>query len=81
MAAGGDTAYILGQKENYETGKILDELLEEYITEKLGGVLTAEKYANSRGDHTLITEKTSDSTKTTEEESKEETTAKTALES
>ncbi|MBR1737435.1 MAG: 5'-nucleotidase C-terminal domain-containing protein [Firmicutes bacterium] len=79
LAAGGDTAYILGQKDNYETGKILDELLEEYITEELGGVLTAEKYPNSRGDHTLITEKTSDSTETTEEESKEETTAETTL--
>ncbi len=67
LAAGGDTAYILGEKSAYETGKVLDELLEEYITEELGGVLTAEKYGNSRGDQTLIFDKKSDDTETKDE--------------
>ncbi|MBR1445236.1 MAG: S-layer homology domain-containing protein, partial [Firmicutes bacterium] len=74
LAAGGDTAYILGEKAAYETGKVLDELLEEYITEELGGVLTAEKYGNSRGDQTLIFDKKSDDTETTEKETKDEIT-------
>lgn len=43
------------------------ELLEEYITEELGGVLTAEKYGNSRGDQTLIFDKKSDDTETKDE--------------
>ncbi len=75
LAVGGDTAYILGEKTAYETGKILDELLEEYIKEELGGVLTAEKYGNSRGDQTLIFDKKSDDTETTEKETKDETAA------
>ncbi len=54
LASGGDTAYLFGTKEPLELGLPLDELLIEYVTQALGGVLRAEKYGGVRGDQTLL---------------------------
>ncbi len=57
MAAGGDTYYVLSQKESFDTGIPLDELLVSYIQERLNGFLSPLKYAKIRGDLEVITEK------------------------
>ena len=54
LTSGGDTAYLFGTKEPTELGVPLDELLIDYITQALGGVLSAEKYGQIRGDQTLL---------------------------
>ena len=58
IAAGGDTynvfnrAYVAGA--GFDTGIPLDQGVVEYITEALGGVITAEQYGQPRGSLTII---------------------------
>ncbi len=54
LTSGGDTAYLLGTKEAMDLGLPLDELLAEYISQALGGVLSAAKYGQVRGDQTIL---------------------------
>ena len=50
MAAGGDTYYAFTTSANIvDTGIPMDEALMSYITEELGGVITAEKYGEPQG--------------------------------
>nr|MCR5264535.1 5'-nucleotidase C-terminal domain-containing protein [Clostridiales bacterium] len=55
-ALGGDTYYLLSTKQRYDTGILLDDMLEQYITQALGGVISEERYGTPRGDHKMITE-------------------------
>ena len=49
VAAGGDTYYAFAAASSqFDTGRPLDEVLMEYITEKLGGVV-GEQYAEPQG--------------------------------
>ena len=50
LAAGGDTYFVFGMKEGYDTGLMIDDILASYIKEGLGGLVTAEKYGAPRGD-------------------------------
>ncbi|MBR2669364.1 MAG: 5'-nucleotidase C-terminal domain-containing protein [Solobacterium sp.] len=59
LAEGGDTYTILAQCDHIETGDYTDEVIMNYITKELGGVITQEKYGHIRGDMTIITEDTS----------------------
>ena len=55
VAAGGDTYYALSVSDVItDTGIPLDEALMQYITEELGGVIPAEKYAEPQGRITVI---------------------------
>ena len=54
MAAGGDTYFAFAMTEGIETGVLFDELLIDYITNELGGVLSAEKYGTARKEQTII---------------------------
>ena len=55
VAAGGDTYYALSVSDVItDTGIPLDEALMQYITEELGGVIPAEKYAEPQGRITII---------------------------
>ncbi|MBR0063024.1 MAG: LysM peptidoglycan-binding domain-containing protein, partial [Oscillospiraceae bacterium] len=57
-AVGGDTYYVFkSASDQFDTGIPLDEAVMNYITEELGGVISAEKYSEPRGDLTIITEK------------------------
>lgn len=50
MAAGGDTYYAFTTSANIvDTGIPMDEALMSYITEELGGVITAKKYGEPQG--------------------------------
>lgn len=55
IASGGDTYYVFKNCEHTETGVILNELLENYITEDLDGKLTKKQYGKVRGNETIIT--------------------------
>ncbi|MGX8699686.1 MAG: 5'-nucleotidase C-terminal domain-containing protein, partial [bacterium] len=56
-SAGGDTYYVFkNASDQFDTGIPMDEAVMQYITEELGGVISAEKYAEPRGDQTYITE-------------------------
>ncbi len=58
IASGGDTynafnrAYAAGT--GFDTGIPMDEAVVEYVTEALGGKITAEQYAEPRGSMTII---------------------------
>ena len=53
-AAGGDTYYAFASASaQFDTGVPLDEALMDYITTELDGVISAEKYAEPRGDQTI----------------------------
>lgn len=53
VAAGGDTYYAFAAASSqFDTGRPLDEILMEYITEKLGGVV-GEQYAEPQGRITI----------------------------
>ena len=54
MSAGGDTYFVLAGADGFDTGVPLDELLIQYISEELNGVLSAEKYGTGRGDQTIL---------------------------
>ncbi|MBR2698285.1 MAG: 5'-nucleotidase C-terminal domain-containing protein [Clostridia bacterium] len=58
IAAGGDTYNVFNRAyeagTGFDTGIPLDQALVEYITEALGGVITAEQYANPRGSLTIL---------------------------
>ena len=56
LAAGGDTYYAFNVSVSRSTGKLMDEAVVEYITEELGGTVTAEQYGEPQGRITLITE-------------------------
>ncbi len=58
IAEGGDTYTILAQCDHIDTGDYTDEVIMNYITEELHGVITKEKYGHIRGDMTTITEDT-----------------------
>ena len=62
MAAGGDTYYAFAAaKEQFDTGLPLDEILMEYITTELSGVV-GEQYAKPQGRLTIVNNpKTGDS--------------------
>lgn len=49
LAAGGDTYYAFSVANNIDTGKLMDEAVVEYITEELGGVVSAEQYGEPQG--------------------------------
>ena len=55
-AAGGDTYYAFKRAfdagDGFDTGIPLDEAVMSYVTEELKGVISAEKYAEPRGDLT-----------------------------
>ena len=54
-AAGGDTYYrFLSASDQFDTGIVMDEAVMEYVSEVLGGNVTADKYADVRGDQTII---------------------------
>ena len=51
VAAGGDTYYAFAAASSqFDTGRPLDEILMEYITEKLGGVV-GEPVCRAAGSH------------------------------
>ncbi len=55
VAAGGDTYYAFKAAGTYiDTGVALDEVLMDFITEELGGVITAEAYGEPKGQITII---------------------------
>ncbi len=55
MAAGGDTYYAFKTASaNYDLGLPMDEVLMDYITDELGGVITAEKYGQPDGRITIL---------------------------
>ncbi len=54
-AAGGDTYYAFkAASAQFDTGIVMDEAVMAYVEEVLDGVISAEKYAKSRGDQTQI---------------------------
>lgn len=54
-AAGGDTYYrFLSASDQFDTGIVMDEAVMEYVSEVLGGNVTADKYGDVRGDQTII---------------------------
>lgn len=56
MAAGGDTYYAFKTASaNYDLGLPMDEVLMDYITDELGGVITAEQYGQPDGRITILT--------------------------
>ena len=56
MAAGGDTYYAFKTASaNYDLGLPMDEVLMDYITDELGGVITAEQYGAPTGRITILT--------------------------
>lgn len=55
VAAGGDTYYALSVSDRItDTGVPLDECVMQYITEVLGGVISAEKYGKPAGRITVV---------------------------
>lgn len=56
LAAGGDTYYAFNVSVSRSTGKLMDEAVVEYITEELGGTVTAEQYGEPQGRITITTE-------------------------
>ncbi len=55
VAAGGDTYYALSVSDRItDTGVPLDECVMQYITEVLGGVVSAEKYGKPAGRITVV---------------------------
>lgn len=55
MAAGGDTYYAFAAADAYyDLGLPMDEVVMEYITEVLGGKVTAEKYGEAAGRITIL---------------------------
>lgn len=65
LAAGGDTYYAFASASaQFDTGLPLDEVLMEYITEELNGVITAAKYEKAQGRITITKEAKPDSPKT-----------------
>lgn len=54
-AAGGDTYYAFASASGqFDTGLPLDEVLMQYITEELNGVITAEQYGQPEGRITIV---------------------------
>ncbi len=54
-AAGGDTYYAFAAASaQFDTGIPLDEAVMAYVEQELGGVISAAKYAQPRGDQTII---------------------------
>ena len=65
LAAGGDTYYAFASASaQFDTGLPLDEVLMEYITEGLNGVITAAKYEKTQGRITITKQVKPDSPKT-----------------
>lgn len=65
LAAGGDTYYAFASASaQFDTGLPLDEVLMEYITEGLNGVITAAKYEKTQGRITITKEMKPGSPKT-----------------
>jgi 2',3'-cyclic-nucleotide 2'-phosphodiesterase (5'-nucleotidase family) len=57
MASGGDTYYAFAAATvNYDLGIPMDEVVMEYITEVLGGVVTAEAYGEPAGRISIVDE-------------------------
>ena len=54
MAAGGDTYYAFNAAGFVDTGVPMDEVVMDYITEELKGVVTAEDYGEPAGRITII---------------------------
>ena len=54
MAAGGDTYYTFNAAGYVDTGIPMDEVVMDYITEELGGKITAEDYGAPEGRITII---------------------------
>ena len=56
-AAGGDTYYAFAAASSqFDTGRPLDEVVMDYVTEKLEGVIPASLYEEPQGRITLVTE-------------------------
>ena len=56
LAAGGSEAYLFsGAPVNYDLGLALDEVVMDYITDELGGTVTAEDYGAPAGRITVET--------------------------
>lgn len=54
-AAGGDTYYVFANAtSNVDTGYVMDEVVMDYITTKLGGVITAADYGTAKGRITVL---------------------------
>ena len=53
-SAGGDTYNVLARSTGFDTGIPMDEAVMAYISEALGGKITAEAYAVPRGHATQI---------------------------
>ncbi len=59
LAAGGDTYYAFAASPiRYDLGAALDEVLMEYITQELGGVVAAADYGQAKGRITILAEQT-----------------------
>ena len=55
MASGGDTYYrFVNATANYDLGIAMDEVVMQYITEVLGGTVTADKYGEATGRITAV---------------------------
>ena len=55
LAAGGDTYYSFKEaRAQFDTGIPMDEAVIEYVAEALNGVVSAETYADPRGDQTIL---------------------------
>lgn len=80
-ASGGDTECILATLDSLETGQSFELNLMDYIEKELSGVLSEEKYGKVRGNLTILTadsvetsgEKTEEASEETKEEPSEET--------
>ena len=54
IADGGDTYYAVKASDSVtDTGIALDEIVSNYITDELGGILSTKRYGTSRGDVTI----------------------------
>ena len=57
VSAGGDTYYVFtNASSQFDTGEPLDEVVMQYISDKLEGVITTEQYAEPQGRIEIITE-------------------------
>ena len=54
VAAGGDSCYVFGAKDDYDTGISFEDTLINYIKEDQKGVLTKDKYGDIRGNLTIL---------------------------
>ena len=54
VATGGDTYCSLKGKESFDTGALVNDVVVDYISQQLSGVVSEEQYGKVRGDQTIL---------------------------